>query len=147
MSVDAKTMHQILWNVFDEMLGLPTGHCETAPAHRQNTVAALICIFGQTNASLIVEAPEKTAELIAATMFRAPPESLCERDVLDAIGEISNMIGGNVKGTFTGKSSLSMPNVATQNSSDPMRPNEQHTWINVDNRPLMVRWQQMQSPG
>ncbi len=143
MAIDANTMRRILRNVFDEMLDLTSGNIEEIPeASSDPRVVALICIFGQTKESLVVEAPTQTACLIAAKMFDVEPQCLSEEEVRDAIGEIANMICGNVKGTYEGISRLSMPCVSIEPGSS-IRDGEHHTWISVAGEPLLVRWQEL----
>ena len=49
----------------------------------------------------------------AAAMFAAPAESLFYTDLVDALGELTNMTGGNVKALLPGPSRLSLAYVAT----------------------------------
>ena len=54
---------------------------------------------------------EGLAKTIASKMFAMEVEDLEEEEVLDAVGEIINMIGGNIKGSVGVESTLSIPDV------------------------------------
>ncbi len=70
---------------------------------------AAIRINGDWKAELRVIASRGLAESIAQSMFGAEPSELSEEEVLDALGEIANVIGGNVKGIVDQECSLSLP--------------------------------------
>ena len=69
-------------------------------------------ITGAWDGAVMVEVPEVLARHVAATMFGMEDEELGDDEVRDALGEMANMIGGNVKGMLVGDSSLSLPTVA-----------------------------------
>jgi chemotaxis protein CheX len=50
-------------------------------------------------------------------MFDLPTEQLDDEQVGDALGELTNMIGGNIKSLIPGPSRLSMPTVTVGASS------------------------------
>ena len=45
-------------------------------------------------------------------MFGCEPDDLGDEEVLDALGEVANMVGGNVKGMIDADCKLSLPTVA-----------------------------------
>jgi chemotaxis protein CheX len=52
------------------------------------------------------------ASAAAEAMFAAEPGSLSADEVSDALGELTNMIGGNIKSLLPAPSRLSVPSVA-----------------------------------
>src|SRR6056297_15592 len=105
MPVDASTMNQILCNVFEEMLGMSTAVEQPRESDAtQQRLLASIRITGAEDELMVLEAPLETAQRIAETMFAADPGTLPDEEVRDAVGEVVNMIGGNVKGTYTQES-------------------------------------------
>jgi chemotaxis protein CheX len=64
------------------------------------------------NGSVSVALPWSLALEVAATMFGLPADELSDADVLDAVGELANIAGGNVKGMLEGPADLSLPVVA-----------------------------------
>jgi chemotaxis protein CheX len=60
---------------------------------------------------VLLACPTRLARTAAAAMFDRPAETLTDDEVADALGELTNMIGGNVKSLLPGPSRLSMPAV------------------------------------
>jgi chemotaxis protein CheX len=143
MATDLQSMEQIVSNVFDAMLMMPTSPivAEVAAGDCPRVVAA-IKISGAVNELVVVEAPLVTAALIAETMFDAGPGSLQQDEIDDAVGEVVNMIGGNVKGMYPGESKLSLPCVSHEIGKTDLC-DSASLWTNVAGLPLLTRWQEM----
>jgi chemotaxis protein CheX len=60
---------------------------------------------------VVLECAAGTAQAMAAAMFLMAPELIRDGDVADALGELANMIGGNVKSLLPAPSRLSLPTV------------------------------------
>lgn len=143
MAIDTTTMSQIISNVFDEMLQMPTTPVVANEDMDQHRVVAAIRISGCTEELVVVEAPAATARLIGEIMFAADPGTLAGEEVRDAVGEVVNMIGGNVKGTYDGDSQLSLPCVCEDNGVHEPPEEGERIYVNVAGQPLFVRWQDM----
>jgi chemotaxis protein CheX len=142
MAIDIDTMDQIMTSVFDEMLGMvKEPFSPDDEAFSQSRIVASIRISGTADELLVVEAPEQTAALIGATMFAADSDTLQEDDISDAVGEVVNMIGGNVKGTYAGDSELSLPCVGRETEPEAAATAGERLAVRVSGRPLLVRWQ------
>jgi chemotaxis protein CheX len=77
------------------------------------TVRAQVRLSGDWNGLVRLTCDPATAETLAAAMLMSgPDEALPEEDVLDAVGEVVNVVGGNVKGALVGRTSLGLPQVA-----------------------------------
>jgi len=60
-----------------------------------------------------VELDEGVAQQLSARMLALPEgEPVADGDIADAVGELVNMVGGNVKSLMPGPSVLSLPAVA-----------------------------------
>jgi chemotaxis protein CheX len=70
---------------------------------------ACVSITGGTNASLQLACAPPVAERIARTMFQLDSGPVGEADLRDALGEIANMVAGNVKAVLPGPSQLGLP--------------------------------------
>ena len=79
------------------------------PAEPPFDLNASVKISGDWNALLQVASTNDAARAIAATMFDTSETDLSEEDVLDALAEIANMIGGNIKGIADCECDLSLP--------------------------------------
>jgi chemotaxis protein CheX len=76
------------------------------------SVTACVHISGAWHGSVSVTLPWGLAEEVASTMFDLSIDDLSTDEVLDAVGELANIAGGNVKGMVEGSSDLSLPVVA-----------------------------------
>ncbi len=94
-------------------MGIENVAPEDGPADRGETVSACVHISGGWVGSVIIICPRATANRIASQMFELGPDEVQEDLVHDAVGEVVNMIGGNIKGLVPGPSQLSLPAVAT----------------------------------
>jgi chemotaxis protein CheX len=74
-------------------------------------------------------------------MFAMSEDELTEAEIRDAVGEIVNMVGGNLKGIVEGDSSLSLPCVGEATGSAPFDASFKGLEIsnNCQGDPLIVR--------
>lgn len=82
----------------------------------QRTVTACVHISGGWHGSVSMVLPAGLAEQVASLMFDVPAAELTAEEVLDAVGELANIAGGNVKGLIDEPSELSLPVVADGSS-------------------------------
>ena len=69
-------------------------------------------IVGPWNGAVVLTTGRATAEELARCLLREhAPEVLDDEDVADALGELANVIGGNVKAVLPGPSVLGLPEV------------------------------------
>ncbi|MEZ4331016.1 MAG: chemotaxis protein CheX [Myxococcota bacterium] len=66
-------------------------------------------IQGAWNGSVSLAFPRETAERIAAGMLDAKPGELADEEVRDAVGEMANILAGNLKAMLPQPSSLGLP--------------------------------------
>ena len=71
-----------------------------------------VTVTGEWQGSVLLACPARLARMAASAMFDLPAEQLDDEQVADALGELTNMIGGNLKSLVPGPSRLSMPAVA-----------------------------------
>ena len=62
--------------------------------------------------AVVLEMTSGLARSVAATMFATSADLVTDPEVVDALGELTNMIGGNVKSLLPAPSQLSLPMVA-----------------------------------
>jgi chemotaxis protein CheX len=62
--------------------------------------------------AVVLEMTPGLARSVAATMFDSTPEVVTESEIVDALGELTNMVGGNVKSLLPAPSQLSLPIVS-----------------------------------
>jgi chemotaxis protein CheX len=75
-------------------------------------VAAKVDVIGSWNGSVTGGCTHTHARRTAGKMFDMPAESITMDELRDAVGEVANILGGNVKTLIAGKARLSLPSVA-----------------------------------
>jgi chemotaxis protein CheX len=79
--------------------------------------SAAVTVSGGWDASVTVEVADRVAQALATTMLGTADVE--DADIADAVGELVNMIGGNVKSLMPGPSTLSLPAVAAGRAVHP----------------------------
>ena len=114
LEILARDLREVVETVWTITLGFkvldPLGSLPPPP---EATWCGCIHVSGAWNGLIKVSMSEALARRAAAAMFGASAESLSAADVTDALGEIANMTGGNVKALLPGPSQLSLPSVVT----------------------------------
>lgn len=110
-SDDVQAVTEEVWSTF---LGhtdpLTPGQTPFAPEW-----SASVTIRGEWNGMVAMEMTRAGAHQMTCGMLGMDPETdeTSDADVADAVGELVNMVGGNVKGLVPGPNQLSLPLVAT----------------------------------
>ena len=91
-----------------------------------DALSSWVDVVGPWTGSVVLTTGRRTAEDLTRALLReSAPEVLEEEDVVDAFGEIANVVGGNVKAALPGPSALSLPEVgnppAVRNPADVVR--------------------------
>ena len=104
---------EVVEQVFTGMLGfeLVRTHGDTLPKPGDARYIGTVHITGSWSGSVVVECPEGLSRIVAATMFESEHDAMAEDELVDVIGELANMLGGNVKALLEGESLLSLPTV------------------------------------
>jgi chemotaxis protein CheX len=68
-------------------------------------------VTGDWQGCVLLACPTQLARTAASAMFDLPAERLTDDEVADALGELTNMIGGNIKSLLPQPGRLSMPAV------------------------------------
>jgi chemotaxis protein CheX len=77
-------------------------------------VSSWVDIVGPWNGAVVITTGRDTAEELTRCLLREhAPEVLEDEDVEDALGEIANVVGGNVKAVLPGPSVLGLPEIGT----------------------------------
>ncbi|HBE71181.1 MAG TPA: chemotaxis protein CheX [Planctomycetaceae bacterium] len=143
MEIEVTAMQQIISNVFEDMLQLPVDSSPSESSFDGRAIIASICISGRSEKQIVVEVPSVSATLIGATMFDVAMDAVEPTEIEDAVGEIANMIGGNVKGILPEDAQLSLPNVDHCEKGSSPASGAETTWdFAVSGQPVRVRWQE-----
>jgi chemotaxis protein CheX len=87
------------------------------------TVGRVAVTTGPWQGDVLLACPTELARNAASAMFDLPAEQLTDDEVADALGELTNMIAGNIKSLLPGPSRLSMPAVTVGAPSAVRMPN------------------------
>ncbi len=100
---------------------------------REDRVIGCIQISGQWKGAVVLETTSAFATIAAARMLAISESNVTTADQQDAIAELTNMVGGNIKSQVPGPSFLSLPSVTTGQDFDIRL----HRSVCVDNVPLL----------
>jgi chemotaxis protein CheX len=104
---DIRVVTNDVWSSFLATYG-PLEWAAT-PLDAPELVQASVRIHGEWSGTVTLEMTPETAETAARTMLSLDP--VAEEDVTDALGELVNMIGGNIKSLLPSGSTLGLPMV------------------------------------
>ena len=111
--VDEGDVTMIVESIFAELLGLSVQPAEPGPG--DGRLVGLVRISGAWHGTVSVTCDRDLATRIATAMLDRAPRD--DDEVADAIGEVANMAGGNVKALLPGPSVLSLPEVAGEGAA------------------------------
>lgn len=109
---------QITESIWGSVLGVAVQRCALAeiPAKQEHTLAGCVQITGAWEGAVAVHCAVGLARQIAALMFSMDPASASIEELQDALGELVNMTGGNVKPLLAEPCYLSLPTVVEGNN-------------------------------
>lgn len=102
----------IVRTVWDTLFALPLERVEPASCAAEPGISGIVVVDGDFQGAVEVVCGGQLARRIAAAMF-ADEASLSPADIGDALGEVSNMIAGNLKSILPGRNSIGLPIVAS----------------------------------
>ena len=113
-AVTGEQIAEITRDVWSSFLGMELVVADTDPHATIEGATATGCVHisGEWNGTVLVQCAAGHAAAAAEAMFMADPGSLSTDEVSDALGELTNMVGGNVKSLVPEPSKLSIPSVA-----------------------------------
>ncbi len=110
-----KAVVNITQNIWESILGLDLRRArdtaQLTESTRERSLTGCVQLAGAWEGSVFLYCPATLAGEVAATMFGTSPESLPSGDVEDALGELTNMVAGNLKIVLPRPCQLSLPAV------------------------------------
>jgi chemotaxis protein CheX len=83
------------------------------PNEGASDVVAAVSVTGAWRGHVVVQCSMAASRHVAAALLGAPVDEVTEDDIADALGELANIIGGNVKVLLPESCALSLPYVLT----------------------------------
>jgi chemotaxis protein CheX len=112
MLVSDENVFRIAESTWSMILGLELARGKE-PATGGPTVSATVAISGAWEGRATLTCPLALADRAAARMFGIAPGTAKPDQVSDALGELANIVGGNVKALLPEPCKLSLPRVET----------------------------------
>jgi chemotaxis protein CheX len=109
--VSVEFLAQIVESVFETMMSLEVSPSDEPWTSTGDRLTSFVHLTGDWNGAVLLDCnPRQACQFAGRILCMDPPDSV-DDDVRDVLGELANMIGGNMKcGMATGVS-LSMPTV------------------------------------
>lgn len=102
---------EITESIWQSVLGVPAhrgASLGTTPGHT-HFLSGGLSITGTWRGVVVVQCPHALGKIIAARMLELRDAEVTEEDIRDAMGELTNMTGGNIKALLPGPSYLGLP--------------------------------------
>ncbi len=124
MTFDVDTMayqgtdpvYTIAEEVFSAMIDGEPGHLRVwvgSEPSLDDVVHAWVDVRGPVQGRVLLSTEEPTAQRIArALLMMEPEEPVGDADLADALGEVANVVGGNLKALVTDPGALTLPEVS-----------------------------------
>jgi chemotaxis protein CheX len=110
-NVSAEMLAQTVEAVFLNMLSLEVFPGDTPWAPSCDQLTSAVHLSGVWNGALLFECDRRQACLFAGRILSMDAPEAVTDEVRDVLGELANMIGGNIKSALAAGLSLSMPSV------------------------------------
>ena len=102
-------------------------------------IVGWVDLFGEWTGRASLSTERSTAhELARALLDLALDERVTDLDLVDAFGEVANVVGGNVKSLLHTQGSLGLPQVSRTAPTQPGAVVEQELWLSWRGLPLVV---------
>lgn len=110
--INKEQVVELIESIWDSMLSIPISNADGDCVIRDAAgFMACVQISGAWNGMVLLAPTEGFARRAASIMLAVSEEELQVVDMLDAIAELCNMIGGGIKSLLPGPSHLSLPTV------------------------------------
>jgi chemotaxis protein CheX len=103
---------EIVQSIFSTMIGMDVSvAAEAASFPKGDGLTSSVYLEGDWNGAVCFECNRQHACHIAGRFLSINPPDVIDDDVRDVLGELANMIGGNIKSTISSDVRLSLPSV------------------------------------
>jgi len=113
MEIGTHEIHEVVRSIWDTVLGLdiqPSSPSDL-PRNDHGCLTGFIQIAGAWEGAIVCLSSELLVRKAGGVMFGMDPAALTVELLHDALGELTNMVGGNLKALLPGPSFLCLPAV------------------------------------
>jgi chemotaxis protein CheX len=119
--LDPQTVQSIADEVWPSLVGDGEAFVPVPVSPPAEVISAWVDIVGPWNGSVVLTCAPATAEALTENVLMTrPPAVVDEEDVADAIGELANVLGGNIKSVLPGPSALGLPQIGSAPPTGPL---------------------------
>ena len=111
LQIQPNQLAQIVESVFGAMMGVEASECGSPWFPNGERLTAAVHLAGDWNGAVLLECDRQQACRFAGSFLSIDPPDTVDDVVRDVLGELANMIGGNLKCVLTPGIRLSMPSV------------------------------------
>jgi chemotaxis protein CheX len=108
----ADALHEAVESIWNSILELEIQRAEESPADfpaDEPLLTGQVTIHGGWQGRVVLVCPRAIARKAAAAMFKIPPLAISETGLRDTIGELTHMLGCNLKSLLPSPSRVSLP--------------------------------------
>jgi chemotaxis protein CheX len=120
-----------IWSTFLSMQVSPTDK-HFKPKGKDNTLVGCVQITGEWQGAVTLYASREIGKKVAATMYGLDETEVDKQQIQDVIGEITNILAGNIKSLLPSPCSISLPSVAVTDYNLHHPGSEPITAVNFD---------------
>ena len=139
MSVATTDIEAVTTSVFESMLDTTLNQGPPPSPPEGPRVAGVIRLKGAFPGEVVVEMSTGLLKKAAMAMFQLPEAEIEAEHLEDALREITNMIGGNIKCLVPPPTSLSLPELLSEEHKKYLLPPSSHAIFHFGGAPVMVR--------
>ncbi len=104
---------QFVRDTWSSLLGMKASPTDKpfVPNGKDNTLAGCVQITGEWQGTITLYAPEEIGKKVASAIYGLDEVEVSDQQIQDVIGEVANILAGNIKSLFPPPCSLSLPSV------------------------------------
>lgn len=110
MTTSDEDIREIAVSIWETLFTAPLEQGDPSESLGDPVVTGCVHIDGSWNGAVMLQYGESLAGRLAGELFRS--EAPAPEEVLDTIGELTNMLAGNIKALLPQPSGISLPTVA-----------------------------------
>lgn len=106
-------MREVVDEVWEAVVGTPLAAADGTVLSGRHELAATVPYLGSWRGAIVMRLDATLARLVGARMFMMPADALSDTEIHDAVGEVCNMIGGNLRAHLSTACELGTPTIVT----------------------------------
>jgi chemotaxis protein CheX len=149
-AISSAQLHELTERVWSMVLGfrIQPKALDLTRADSEAFVVGRVMISGAWRGAVTLGCSSALARHAAATMFGKPDAEADAGEIRDALGELTNMVGGNFKTLLKGDCKLSVPSVLDTVRLAEVNPSPtEHLWFECEGGMVLVNVAREQKNG